>query len=139
PCGPAEIREKEGRATFVLVANPSLRWGKPSGGGNRLADAFSSFHFSIFNPTSTMSTLTLRKTWNVDGIPTDPTSIVLRDPTAAYGVKRDDTGAIVVAAGAAMTHVATGVYEYTVDVADPGTTYTAWIEVVYAGETFRFE
>jgi hypothetical protein len=86
-----------------------------------------------------MPTLTIRKTWTVDGTPTDPTSVVLRDPANTYGIRRDDTHAVIVAAGTAMTHVATGVFEYTVPSVDGGTTYTAWIEVVYAGETYRFE
>ena len=85
-----------------------------------------------------MSTLTIRKTWQVNGLLTNPDSVVLRDPTGAFGIQRDDTGAAVVAAGTAMTQVATGVYEYTLTV-DGGTTYTAWVEVVYGGETYRFE
>jgi hypothetical protein len=86
-----------------------------------------------------MPSLTIRKTWTVDGMPTDPTSIVLRDPTNTFGVKRNDTSAIIVPAGTAMTHVATGVFEYTAANVDNGTTYTAWIEIVYAGDTYRFE
>jgi hypothetical protein len=86
-----------------------------------------------------MPNLTIRKTWTVDGTPTDPTSIVLRDPTNSYGIKRNDTGATIVPAGTAMTQVATGVFEYTAANVENGTTYTAWIEIVYAGDTFRFE
>ncbi len=86
-----------------------------------------------------MSTLTIRKTWTVNGTPTDPTSIILRDPTGAYGIKRDDTGAVIVAAGTAMSQTATGVFEYTVSGVDASTTYTASIEIVYAGETYHFE
>jgi hypothetical protein len=85
-----------------------------------------------------MSTLTIRKTWQVNGVLTNPDSIVLRDPTGTYGIQRNDTGAVIVAAGTAMTPLATGVYEYTLAV-DGGTTYTAWVEVVYGGETYRFE
>ncbi len=80
-----------------------------------------------------MSTLTIRKTWQVNGLLTNPDSVVLRDPTGAFGIQRDDTGAAVVAAGTAMTQVATGVYEYTLTV-DGGTTYTAWVEVVTAAK-----
>jgi hypothetical protein len=86
-----------------------------------------------------MSTLTIRKTWNVDGAPANPDSVVLCDPTGAFGIRRDDTGAVIVAAGTPMTEAATGVFEYTVAGVDPGTTYTAWIEIVYGGETYRFE
>ena len=86
-----------------------------------------------------MPTFTIRKTWTVDGAPADPTSVVLRDPTDTYGIRRDDTSAVIVAAGTAMTHVATGIFEYTVPDVDASTTYTAWIEIVYAGDTYRFE
>jgi hypothetical protein len=86
-----------------------------------------------------MPTLTIRKTWNVNGLPANPESIVLCDPTGAYGIQRDDTAAVIVAAGTAMSPVATGVYEYTVTGVDAGTTYTAWIEIAYSGETYRFE
>jgi hypothetical protein len=64
---------------------------------------------------------------------------VLGDPTGSYGIIRDDTDAVIVAAGTAMTQVSTGVYEYTVANVDASTTYTAWIEIVYLGETYRFE
>ncbi len=86
-----------------------------------------------------MPNLTIRKTWNVNGTPANPDSIVLSDPTGAYGIRRDDTGAVIVAAGTPMTQVATGVFEYTVTGVDAGTTYTAWIAIVYGGETYRFE
>src|SRR5436305_89930 len=86
-----------------------------------------------------MPTLTIRKTWTVDSAPTDPTSIVLRDPTNSYGIKRNDTSATIVPAGTAMTQVVTGIFEYTAANVENGTTYTAWIEIVYAGDTYRFE
>ena len=59
-----------------------------------------------------MSTTTLEFTFTVDGSPTDASAVVLRDPTSAYGVKRTDTDAVVVAAGTAMTHAGTGQYSY---------------------------
>ncbi|MEI8374812.1 MAG: hypothetical protein WCJ35_18465 [Planctomycetota bacterium] len=76
-----------------------------------------------------MATLTVRKTWKVNGNPTAVTSMTL-------GIVRDDTGATVLAAGAAMPSVATGVYEKTLASVDGGTTYTATITTVYAGETY---
>lgn len=76
-----------------------------------------------------MATLTIRKTWKVNGVMTNPTSMTL-------GIVRDDTGAIVLAAGTAMTVVATGVYEYTLASVDGGTAYTATVTVVYAGQTY---
>ena len=61
-----------------------------------------------------MPTLTIRKTWYVNGVPTNPESIVLSDSTGAYGIRRDDTGAVIVAADTPMNEVSTGVFEYTV-------------------------
>ncbi len=61
-----------------------------------------------------------------DALPT------LEDEAAVYGVKRDDTDAIIVAAGTVMTKESTGVYTYPFeDVV--GTTYTAWVRSVYSG------
>jgi len=84
-----------------------------------------------------MSTIT--KKFYVDDVLTAPTSIVLSDPTGAFGVKRNDTDAVVVADGTAMTLVDTGHYTYTF--ADPAgdLTYSYWVEIVYGGETYRFE
>ena len=64
---------------------------------------------------------------------------MLRDPTGTFGIRRDDTGAVLVAAGTPMIQVATGIFEYTVAGVDACTTYTAWIEIVSGGETYRFE
>jgi hypothetical protein len=77
----------------------------------------------------------------VGGVPTDPTSVKLSDATGAYGVKRDDTGAMVVADGTDMIKITVGVYAYTFDEPDPyiDLTYTAQIEVIYNGATYRFE
>ncbi len=86
-----------------------------------------------------MPSLTIRKTWTVNNVPANPDSVVLRDPSGAYGIRRDDTGAMIVVAGTAMSQVATGIYEYTAAGVDAGTTYTAWIEIVYGGDTYRFQ
>ncbi|MFZ5829467.1 MAG: hypothetical protein ACOY3P_05235, partial [Planctomycetota bacterium] len=83
--------------------------------------------------------ITIRRKWLVDGVLTDVTSAVLRDATGTYGVKRDDTDEVVVASGTAMTHVSTGVYEYTFEEPAAGLTYAGWVEFVYAGSTYRFE
>ncbi len=82
---------------------------------------------------------TISKTFEVAGVLTDMTSVTLSDITATFGVKRDDTAAVVVADGTAMTNTATGVYQYTF--ADPafGLTYTYAFEVVYLGETYWVE
>jgi hypothetical protein len=80
----------------------------------------------------------IRKVFKVDGVPTNVTSALLSDPTGTYGVKRNDTNAVVVADGTAMTLVSTGTYQYeftdAVNVA-----YTAYVEFVYDGATYHFE
>lgn len=87
-----------------------------------------------------MPTRTIRRNWDVDGVRTDVTSAKLSDATGAYGVKRDDTNSVVVADNVAMTKVATGVYEYTfTEPAGYYGPYTAWVELVYGGQTYRFE
>ena len=69
-------------------------------------------HFRTFIP---MATIIIRKTWTLDGAPANPDSIVLSDPTGAYGIRRDDTGVVIVAAGTPMSQIATGVFEYIID------------------------
>lgn len=70
----------------------------------------------------------------------DPTSLVLSDPTGAYGIKRDDTGATVVADGTAYTtKIGTGQYYYTLTEPATGLTYTGYWEFVYGGETHFIE
>lgn len=86
-----------------------------------------------------MSSTTIHQRFTINGVLTDVTSCVLRDPTAAFGVKRTDTSAVVVAAGTALTKVATGIYEHTFTDPAAGLTYNYWVEFVYGGETHRFE
>jgi uncharacterized phiE125 gp8 family phage protein len=81
--------------------------------------------------------ITLQFGFEVAGVAADVTSAVLRDETVAYGVKRDDTDAVVVAAGTAMTWVATGTYEYEFTPPADGLTYTWVVEYVYGGETYH--
>lgn len=76
--------------------------------------------------------------FKLGGVLTDATSVVLSDSAAAYGVRRTDTLAIVVAANTAMTHASTGVYQYTVTDPANGLTYQWSAKVVYAGSTYYF-
>lgn len=77
---------------------------------------------------------TIRRTTRIGGVLANVTSLVLCDPTGAYGIKRNDTDAVVVAADTAMTNVSVGTYEYTfTDVA--GVSYTVWLKRVYGGQT----
>ena len=86
-------------------------------------------------------TLTFKHYVIVGGTPTltDATSVVASDPTAAFGVKRDDTDEILVAAGTALTWISTGVYELSFEAPEFWLTYTWWPEWVYLGNTTRVE
>jgi len=85
-----------------------------------------------------MATRYISKLFDVGGVPTDVTSAKLSDPTGTYGIKRNDTDAVVVADGTDMTHSATGVYDYYfTDVEDVA--YTGYVEFVYRGATYRFQ
>jgi hypothetical protein len=80
----------------------------------------------------------IRKTFKVDGVPTDVDAALLSDPTGTFGVKRNDTSAVIVADGTAMTRVAAGTYEYEFsDVV--GVAYTAYVELEYDGAIYHFE
>jgi hypothetical protein len=83
--------------------------------------------------------ITFTRTWVVDGVYTDPTSIILSDTAGEYGVKRNDTDAVIVAANTAMTKVSTGVYSCTFDEPAAQLNYTAQIKIVYLGKTYVFE
>jgi hypothetical protein len=82
-----------------------------------------------------MSTVTVRTYVRLSGTLTDATSVSL-DDGAGVGVKRNDTDALVVAAGTAMTKVSTGVYEYTFTAPAEGLTYTYYPVVVYDSVTY---
>ena len=84
-----------------------------------------------------MSTITFRN--KKDGVLYDPSSIVLSASDSSYGVKRNDTDAVVVVDGTAMTKSATGVYTYTFTDPADDLTYTYSAEIVEnAGETASF-
>ncbi len=88
--------------------------------------------------TTTTFARIISKTWKVAGVLTNVTSAKLSDPTGTYGVKRNDTDAVIVADGTDMTNTATGIYQYSfTDVVNVA--YTAWVEFVYAGATYHFE
>ena len=82
---------------------------------------------------------TLEKRMYLDGVLTDPTSVFLSDITGTFGVKRNDTDAVVVADGTAMTNTAVGVYRHVF--VDPANdlTYTYAIEWTHGGETHHVE
>ena len=76
--------------------------------------------------------ITVRKTFQVSGTPTDVTSFKL-------GVVRSDNHAVVIASGTAMTRTAPGVYEYTFAEPEVGLSYTVTYEVVYGSNTTSWE
>jgi len=82
-----------------------------------------------------MSTIT-KKFW-VDDVLTNMTSVKLSSFDETYGVKRNDTDAVVVADGTDMTNSATGIYTYEFDDPANDLTYTYVVEYVYAGETYH--
>jgi len=82
---------------------------------------------------------TAHKEFSVGGVLTNATSAVLSDPTGAFGIIRNDTGAVVVADGTAMVNTAVGIYDYTFTDPALDLTYTVWFELVYAGATYRDE
>ena len=60
----------------------------------------------------------------------NPASIVLSASTGAYGVKRTDNNAVVVADDVAMTTTSTGVHEYLFTEPVPGLTFAYSVEIV---------
>jgi len=65
-------------------------------------------------------------------------TVYLSDATGAYGVKRNDTDAVVVADGTAMSEIGSGWYSYTWTDPAYDLTYTVAVEYTYDGETTRF-
>jgi len=88
-----------------------------------------------------MAEITLNETFKINGIAIDVSSVVLRDPSGLFGVKRDDTDEVIVPAGTAMIKVDIGSYTYTFDepAGEDGLTYTYWVEWQYQGSTYRDE
>lgn len=69
------------------------------------------------------------------GILVDPDTIVFSDPTGTYGIKRNDTDAVVVADGVALTRVSLGNYEYTFTDPAAALIYDYSIAWTYLSET----
>jgi hypothetical protein len=84
-----------------------------------------------------MTTLRVRA-MDLSGALADVVSVALADRPASqsptYGVRRRDTGAVIVTAGTPMTKVTTGIYEY--DLTDsPGVPYEWRFAAVSGGQT----
>jgi len=81
----------------------------------------------------------ITKTFKVGGVLTNMTSVKLSSFDTTFGVKRNDTDAVVVADDTEMTNSATGIYTYEFDDPAYGLTYTYVLEFVYGGETHHIE
>lgn len=85
-----------------------------------------------------MANRLISQAWRVENVLTNVTTAKLSDPTGTFGVKRNDTDAVVVADGTNMTNSSTGIYDYSFeDVAS--VSYTAYVEIVYLGATYHLE
>lgn len=84
-----------------------------------------------------MSTTFLSAQFKPGGVLTNATSAVLADATGAYGIKRNDTQAVVIASGTALLNPSTGVYTYSFSDPAPDLTYTYALQFVHAGITYR--
>jgi len=78
----------------------------------------------------------IRFTTKVSGVLADVSSVVLSDPLGVYGIKRNDTGDVVIAADTPMTEVSAGTYEYDFDEPADCVYYTCWVKWVYQSQTF---
>lgn len=77
-----------------------------------------------------MATITF--TWAPGGTLTNVYAAKLSDPTGAFGARRTDTSAVVVADGTAMSNPSTGTYTY--DLGDITVRHEAWVEIVEDGD-----
>lgn len=74
-----------------------------------------------------------------DENPIDCDSVpVLEDSLAAYGVKRNDTDAVVVAASTSMSKVSTGIYEYNFKEPALNLTYTYSVKATFDSTDYFF-
>lgn len=87
-----------------------------------------------------MSSTTIQFALTVDGAAVDADALpVLSDPTAAFGVRRTDTMAIVLAAGTAFVRDGLGLYSKTFTDPAAGLTYNYWVKAIVGGQVITFE
>lgn len=82
----------------------------------------------------------IAKSFTRNGVLTDADGgITLSDITGTFGVKRNDTDAVIVADGTAMTNVGTGLYQH--EFVDPAQDliYTYAFEIVHNSQTIHLE
>jgi len=76
--------------------------------------------------------VSVRICWTItgnNGFPVSPATVTLSDPTGAYGVRRLDTLAVVVAAGTAMTDEGNGVWAKTFTEPATGLEYEYYVKI----------
>ena len=81
-----------------------------------------------------MST-TLTFTTTLESALTNATSVTLSNSDATIGIKRNDTNAVVVSAGTALTNPSAGTYVYEFTAPTEVVFYTAYLKVVASGST----
>ncbi|GMW01456.1 MAG: hypothetical protein AMXMBFR84_25930 [Candidatus Hydrogenedentota bacterium] len=84
-----------------------------------------------------MANMTIRASFKIDGVLTNASAAALSNGSAAYGVKRRDTGEVVVDAGTAVTHDGTGLYSYEIEDVIPYVEYVYSFHFVYGGENYH--
>lgn len=87
--------------------------------------------------TGTVGKSVFRVVFTENGEPLDPTSVVLCDAGATYGVKRLDLGAVVVAANTPMVCTEPGRYQYELTDPAPGLWYEAVVTAMIRGQVYR--
>jgi hypothetical protein len=77
----------------------------------------------------------------IDSVAVDADSVKMSDPTGTYGMRETDNSTVVVADGTDWTKTATGTYQFDDQALslEEGVAYDYWVEVVYEGETTRFQ
>lgn len=85
-----------------------------------------------------LSSISIFREWKVNGVFTDPDSVVLKDADGLYGIKNADTGDIVIDPNTPYTHVSTGYYNYLLENLPANTSYLVATQVSYGGQTFQF-
>lgn len=82
---------------------------------------------------------TLVFTTKIDDVLVDVGTLTLSDPTATYGIKRNDNDAIVVAAGTVVSRISTGTFQFQFEEPAEDIWYTVQERWVYEGEAHYVE
>lgn len=83
--------------------------------------------------------VTITYTTKLASVLTNATSVTLTNAAGTIGIKRNDTGATVVAAGTAFTNSATGTYTYSFSPPVSHVFYTAYVKIVANASTLYTE